>query len=142
MSLQLDGSLVDLKHTGLREIYIIDLPIMKCKKTQLATINNYATIHWSQKSKNKNEYKTLLKDWFLEDNCIPEDAVFEWRPIYKDARRRDSINCAPSIKYIEDAMVELGWMKDDNKTSHFIQRSQVDKDLKDHTLRLIIWASL
>jgi len=116
----------------------VNLPMMM-NKNKLMTINNWATIHWAVKSKIKNEYKQLLKEWFLDETVkLPEDIHFIWQPIYKDNRKRDSINNAAQIKVIEDSMVELGILTDDNKTSHTILPGKSNKALSNHIFELKI----
>lgn len=103
------------------------------------TINSWATQHWAIKSKLKNQYKETLKNWFLDNEKLPEELHFEWFPVYKDKRKRDSINIAPTIKIFEDCLTELGCIDDDDKTSHHIHRRKVDSTLSMHQLKVIIY---
>lgn len=107
--------------------------------SQLMTINNFATIHWSDKSKIKNEYKDLLKSWFIDGQKLPEDIIFVWEPTYADARRRDSINIASISKIVEDIFVEQEALVDDNQTSHVFLSGSIDKNLNEHKLNLRIF---
>jgi len=100
----------------------------------------WSRLHWSVKSKLKNEYKTLLKDWFLdEDDKLPKEIHFDIQPIYKDKRRRDAINVALMHKTLEDSIVELGSLEDDNQTSVTIHQMRVDKTLNQHVLKIKIF---
>lgn len=112
--------------------------MMKNKKS-LVTLNSWGNMHWAVKSKIKVEYKELLKTWFLTDEKLPEKLHFDWQPIYKDNRKRDSINVSPSIKVIEDCLTELGCIIDDDQTSHLIRARKVDKTFSDHTIELKLY---
>lgn len=117
----------------------INIPI-PMHKNRIMTINNWATVHWSAKSKIKNEFKSLLRDWFLdEDEELNKSCVFVWEPTYKDNRKRDSINLASVSKIIEDTIVEIGCMPDDDETEHFFKTRKVDKNIVQHTLNLKIY---
>ena len=109
------------------------------KKNQVMTINNYASIHHHAKTKVKNHYKDLLKSWFLTDEVLPNELHFDVLPVYKDRRRRDTINIAPSLKVFEDCLVEIGSLEDDDNTSFHLRAKIVDKTLKEHELRIKIY---
>ena len=114
------------------------IPFMM-KKNSIMTINSWATQHWSTKSRLKNEYKDLLKCWFIDDDLLPRDLHFEWFPTYRDKRKRDAINVAPSIKVFEDCLVENGNLFDDDNTSHYIYPRAFDKSLQSHMLGIKIY---
>ena len=112
----------------------IKLPFMM-KGNSIMTINSWGTQHWAVKSKIKNQFKDLVKSWFLDDSVkLPKNIHFEWQPIYKDNRKKDAINVAPTIKVVEDSLVELGCLEDDDLTSHHIKVRIVDKTLSNHKL--------
>jgi len=114
------------------------LPMMMNRK-RIMTINNWSSVHWATKSKVKNKYKDLLKNWFLDGEVLPADLHFDVLPVYKDKRRRDTINIAPSLKVFEDCLVELGSLVDDDNTSFHLRAKQCDKSLKEHELRIKIY---
>lgn len=109
------------------------VPIMMNKKA-ICTINSWSNLHWATKSKLKNQYKEMLKSWFLDDEKLPKELHIETQPIYKDKRKRDAINCATSIKVIEDCLVEIGALEDDDMTSHCIKARMIDTALINHEL--------
>lgn len=112
----------------------MNLPFMM-KGNAIMTINSWGTQHWAVKSKIKNQFKDLVKSWFLDDSVkLPKNIHFEWQPIYKDNRKKDAINVAPTIKVVEDSLVELGCLEDDDLTSHHIKVRIVDKTLSNHKL--------
>lgn len=108
-------------------------------RKRIMTINNWSSVHWATKSKVKNKYKDLLKNWFLDGEVLPADLHFDVLPVYKDKRRRDTINIAPSLKVFEDCLVELGSLVDDDNTSFHLRAKQCDKSLKEHELRIKIY---
>lgn len=117
----------------------MNLPFMM-KGNAIMTINSWGTQHWAVKSKIKNQFKDLVKSWFLDDNVkLPKNIHFEWQPIYKDNRKKDAINVAPTIKVVEDSLVELGCLEDDDLTSHHIKVRIVDKTLSNHKLEVKIF---
>lgn len=113
------------------------------KGNAIMTINSWGTQHWAVKSKIKNEFKDFLKSWFLDgDERLPKELHFEWQPIYKDNRKKDAINTAPTIKVIEDSLVELGCLEDDDLTSHHIKVRKIDKSRSSHALEVKIYERL
>lgn len=117
----------------------MNLPFMM-KGNAIMTINSWGTQHWAVKSKIKNQFKDLVKSWFLDDSVkLPKNIHFEWQPIYKDNRKKDAINVAPTIKVVEDSLVELGCLEDDDLTSHHIKVRIVDKTLSNHKLEVKIF---
>lgn len=116
----------------------LHIPMMK-NKNQVMTINNFAKVHWAVKSKVKNYYKELIKTWFLSDEKLPNNLHFDVQPVYKDARRRDTINVAPSLKVFEDCLTEAGIIEDDDNTSFMLRPKLIDCELKEHELRIKIY---
>lgn len=117
----------------------MNLPFMM-KGNAVMTINSWGTQHWAVKSKIKNQFKDLIKSWFLDDTVkLPKNIHFEWQPIYKDNRKKDAINTAPTIKIVEDCLVELGCLEDDDLTSHHIKVRKVDKTKSNHSLEVKIY---
>ncbi len=119
----------------------LSIPILM-NKNHMMTINNYAKIHWATKSKIKNEYKSLLNDWFMDGEKLPEDCHFVWEPIYKDNRRRDSINMASIAKIIEDVFVATGSFDDDNQTEHTFLKGTRNTKAAQHMLRVQIYGPI
>lgn len=116
----------------------LNIPI-PMHKNRIMTINNFATVHWSVKSRIKNEFKSLLKEWFFDDTLLDKECVFVWEPTYKDNRKRDSINLASVSKIIEDTLVEMNSLEDDDMTEHFFKKRNVDKKKVQHMLNLKIY---
>ena len=127
---------------NLKLITSIQVPFMM-KGKAIMTINSWGTQHWAVKSKIKNQFKDLVKAWFLDDTIkLPKNLHFEWQPLYKDNRKKDAINVAPTIKVIEDCLVELGCLEDDDETSHHIKARIIDKSLTNHLLKVNIYERL
>ncbi len=123
------------------ELVLLDtltVPILM-NKNRMCSINNWATMHWSIKSKLKNEYKALLENWFLDGKILPEDCFFVWEPAYKDKRKHDSLNQASICKIIEDTFVKVGSLPDDDKTNHILMAGAVDKSLINHQIKVQIF---
>lgn len=117
----------------------ITIPIMM-NKNRVCTINNWATTHWATKSKLKNKYKELLKDFFISgSHSLKEDCFLVWYPMYKDARKHDSINLATVSKIVEDVFTEVKAWEDDDNTSHILLNGEIDKSLTEHLVRLQIF---
>lgn len=121
------------------EIARLSVPFLM-KGKEVMTINSWGKQHWAVKSKLKNQYKDLIKSWFLDDSIkLPKTIHFEWQPVYKDNRKKDAINVAPTVKIVEDCLVELGCLEDDDLTSHYIKVRIVDKTISSHKLDLVIY---
>lgn len=103
------------------------------------TMNNFDSCHWATKSKVKKEYSRLLNDWFLDDQKLPKHIHFEWLSIFKDKRKRDSINTARVAKMVEDILVKNGSLEDDDETSHYFLPNEIDRSLPQHELRMRIY---
>jgi hypothetical protein len=112
---------------------------IKYKSETMCSINNWATIHWSAKSELKNKYKSLLSEWFISSDKIPEDCFFVWQPVYTDKRKRDSLNQASVAKIIEDTFVQEGALEDDDKTNHILLSGKINTQAKEHMLEVRIF---
>ena len=95
------------------------------KKNQLLTLNNLTSINHFILSKVKNDFKKMMKDWFLPDgNVFYDYLVIETKIVRHNRRKLDAVNTAYIVKLIEDCMMELGWIIDDcNDEIHLLPTS-------------------
>ena len=95
------------------------------KKNQLLTLNNLTSINHFVLSKMKNEFKYMMKDWFLPDGeKVYDYLIIETKIIRHNKRKLDAVNTAYVIKMIEDCMADLGWIVDDcNDEIHLLPTS-------------------
>lgn len=122
----------------MKKIKTIHIPFLR-NKNRLCTINEWARLNRFKKTRIKNNYKELIKSWFLDSKKYKKELHFEWQPYYKDNRKRDAINIAPTIKIFEDCLKEIGSIDDDDMTSHYIKERIFDKNINDHILKLTIY---
>ncbi len=107
-------------------------------KRQLVTMNNWSSLYWPEKSKIKNSLKAALHGWFLEEN---KEEKYEWlelrfKIIRQNKRKLDALNPAPLYKVIEDALTDLGYVKDDDKNKIILEPSQYEEGLSEAMLEI------
>ena len=111
------------------------------KKNQLATANNWTTIHWSLRSKIKQDLKAVLKSWFFAENPgEPYDyLILTFKTIAADKRKHDAINMAVPIgKIAQDVLVDLGWVKDDDKDKVILEPTVYEEGLSETMIEVIV----
>jgi len=113
----------------MQEIINIKIPYPKIqtgkKKNQLVTLNNWGSIHWTEKSRIKNSLKSILRNWFLEKAEKQYEMLeLEFTVLTKNNRSVDAINPAPIYKVIEDVVAELGYIENDKANKIILNPSQ------------------
>jgi len=110
-------------------------------KGRLCTINNIPYWYRFQKTKIKNKFKDMLKEW-----CIPKsnDKYYslniEFTIIRPDRHRIDPDSLAGSAgKWIVDTLVEQGWLKDDDKVRISYNPTIVDEVISETMIKVEIY---
>jgi len=102
-------------------------PSFGAKNPQLCTLNNVSKWWKFAKTKLKAEFKTDLSDWSLppwEDNPYTK-AEIEYTIRRKDGKKIDSDNLAFPYKWLQDLLVENGYMVDDDKIRVVLNPTQL-----------------
>jgi len=87
------------------------------KKNQLATLNNISKWWKFAQTKMKHKFKTDLSEWSIpiwNDNPFTK-AEIEYTILRKDGKKIDSDNLAFPYKWLQDLLVENGYLVDDDK---------------------------
>ncbi len=98
--------------------FIFTPPSFGIKKPQLATLNNVTKWWGFAQTKMKQEFKTVLTEWSLppvEDDNPYTKAEIEYTILRKDGYKIDSDNLAFSYKWLQDLLVENGYLVDDDQ---------------------------
>ncbi len=98
--------------------FIFTPPSFGIRKPELATLNNVTKWWGFAQTKMKQEFKTVLTDWSLptvEDDNPYLRAEIEYTILRKNGIKIDSDNLAFSYKWLQDLLVENGYMVDDDK---------------------------
>ena len=97
--------------------FIFVPPSFGIRKPQLATLNNVTKWWGFAQTKMKQNFKAELQDWSLpiwEENPYTE-AHIEYTILRRNGFKLDSDNLAFSYKWLQDLLVENGYMVDDDK---------------------------
>ena len=109
-------------------------------KNQLLTLNNLMKCHWSLISKIKGDLKVSLREWFFAEN--PDDPydwlIVRFRIVSKDKKRHDAVNTAYIAKIAEDVLVDLGWVKDDDRNKVVFEPTVHEEGLKETMIEVIV----
>ena len=98
--------------------FIFTPPSFGIRKPELATLNNVTKWWGFAQTKMKQEFKAVLTDWSLptvEDDNPYLKAEIEYTILRKNGIKIDSDNLAFSYKWLQDLLVENGYMVDDDK---------------------------
>lgn len=127
---------------------VIPLPKFKSKskKTgivteQICTLNNHSRwIRWG-KTEIKNNYKELLKDFFIPE---PEEEPFRklllrYTVLRHNKRRIDAMNTMFADKWCLDLMVEMGHLTDDDQCTHIIHPAVYVDNITETMLKLEVY---
>lgn len=116
------------------------LPLAKYKN-QLISLNNVSKWQRYSAKKVKDEYKQMLKDFYLveNENDAYKTLTVKFEIIRHNNRKFDADNGAYSYKWIIDTLVELGWLLDDDQVRYEVEPSIVNSSLKDTSVRVSIY---
>lgn len=121
---------------------VIPFPYWESKgKKQIASLNNLSRWYRHNHTKIKNGYKDLLRDFYVpEPNQIYNSLLFKYEIQRHNNRRADSMNLVPlADKWLVDLMVDIGWMKDDDKCYHMISPAVYKKGIVETQLRVQVF---
>jgi len=108
--------------------FIFIPPYFGIKKPTLATLNNVTRWFGFAQTKMKQEFKTVLTDWSLptvEDDNPYLKAEIEYTILRKNGIKIDSDNLAFSYKWLQDLLVENGYLVDDDKVKVVLHPTQL-----------------
>ena len=108
---------------------------------QIVSLNNMSRWYRYGITRIKNDYKAILKDFFIPD---PQTEFISLRIEYEvqrhNKRRVDSMNIiAFADKWILDSFVETGWLKDDDKCYHVINPAQYVEGIVETQLKMKVF---
>ena len=98
----------------------------------LCTLNNVNRwIRWD-KTKIKNDYKTLLKDYFIPEPDERYDALtIQYRILRNTDQKLDKDNVVFGLKWLSDTLEELGYVEDDRVVNFESFDTITDKTLSE-----------
>ena len=103
-------------------------PSFGIKKPQLATLNNVTKWFGFAQTKMKQEFKLVLTEWSLppvEDDNPFTKADIEYTILRKNGYKIDSDNLAFSYKWLQDLLVENGYLVDDDQVRVVLNPTQL-----------------
>lgn len=109
-------------------------------KRELVTLNNtHKWKRWSEK-KVKDQYKTILIDFYIPD---PPSAPFDSLDITYEILRHnrskvDGDNLSWSYKWFVDTLVKCKWLSDDDQVYYHVVPSVYTEGIAETQLRVII----
>ena len=108
---------------------------------RLALTNNIQYWYRFQKTKVKNNYKTMLKEFFLpEPTELYKSLTVEYRILRHNKRKIDSDAIAFGVKWITDSLCEIGYVKDDDTVTHVLIPAEYREGLVETQLELTVLA--
>jgi hypothetical protein len=116
----------------------------KSKKTKkitetLCTLNNVTQWIRYSKTKIKNDYKDLLKDFFIPEPEKQYNALnIQYRIIRDTKRNLDKDNVVFALKWISDTLEDLGYVKNDNVVNFESYDTLYDKQASETMLEIRI----
>jgi len=105
----------------------------------LITLNNISSWYRYSKTKIKEEYKDLLKEFYIP-NPIQEyqTLTIEYRIIRHNKINIDKDNVIFALKWISDTLEELGYVRNDNVINFHSYDTVYDKDISETMLEVRI----
>ncbi len=97
------------------------------KKNELCSLNNLSRWYRFAKTKIKQDFKAELGEWYLpqwEDNPYTK-AEIEYTILRKDGKKLDSDNLTIIYKWLQDLLVEQGYMVDDDSIRVILNPTQL-----------------
>jgi hypothetical protein len=116
----------------------------KSKKTGkttevICTLNNVSSWIRFGKTKIKNTYKTLLKDYFIPEPEKQYDALnIQYRIIRDSKRNIDKDNVVFALKWIADTLEELGYVENDKVINFESFDTSINKDASETMIEINI----
>jgi hypothetical protein len=91
-------------------------------------------------TKVKNQFKTSIMDWFLPSyNGEPMRSVLiEAKVLRHNQRKLDAINMALPVKWFEDCLIDLGYIKDDDKNMIILHPTVYESGLNETMIEITI----
>jgi len=125
------------------KLFEITIPMAKFKrkgKEQLVTLNNTSKWFRYGVTKIKNEYKNLLKEFFISSNPNPpyKELIITYRILRDSKRKLDSDNIIWNIKWFTDVLTETNWLVDDDKVTFTIFPTEYVKDTKETSIKVTV----
>lgn len=100
-------------------------------KNKIASLNEIPKWHWSSVAKVKQEYKSIISDWYI--GSYDGEPLSSMTIVFKIKRHNkkilDSDNIGFIIKWTIDAIKESGWLTDDDQITYLVEPSVLDRDL-------------
>ena len=110
------------------EISFIFTPPTFGNKNELCSLNNISRWYRFAKTKIKDEFKNQLKEWSLpvwEDNPFMK-AELEYTILRTNRKKMDSDALSLTYKWVQDLLVEEGYLTDDDHTKVILNPTQLN----------------
>ncbi len=106
---------------------------------RLALVNNLQYWYRFQKTEVKNNYKTLLKEFFIPNPEMEyKSLTIEYRILRHNKRKIDSDAIVFAVKWITDSLCEIGYVKDDDTVTHILIPAEYREGLTETQLEITI----
>lgn len=106
---------------------------------RIALINNLHKWFRFQKTEVKNNYKEILKDFYIPEPLVQYNSGQIDFIIHRDTKAKlDSDAIIFAVKWFTDALVESGHLKDDDKIVHVLNPSVYTPNNAETQLRVIV----
>lgn len=143
-------------NTNQNLLFEFHTPLPKYKE-QVISLNNINKWYRFQSSKIKNEYKELLKDWYIPTPDNTYEALYIEFHLYRHNKRTlDSDNLGFIIKWTIDAIKEInwkidttgkkpktiknpGWMIDDDNITYLVKPAILNTDLEETEIKVRVF---
>lgn len=112
----------------------------RTKTQQLISLNNMSKWYRFKITEIKNEYKDLLKEFFIPEPLKKHKSLSIQYEVQRHNKRRvDSMNIvAFADKWLLDSLVETGWLSDDDNCFHTITPAAYREGITETQLRVIV----
>jgi len=109
------------------------------KVEEIISLNNINDWYRFNSSRIKNEYKNLLKEWYIPKATKKHKSLFiEFHLFRHNKKTLDSDNLGFIIKWTIDAIKESNWMEDDDQITYIVFPAILNRELKDTEIKVII----
>ena len=128
---------------GAFDITVMFPPAMlnRKKKESILCLTNNISLWWKHsKTRIKNEFKDILKQWYLpewQDNPY-ERAEIHFTVLRANGKKLDADSMAPStFKWSMDTLVEQGYLVDDDKVKLVLHPTRLNQKNQNETMVLM-----
>ena len=122
-----------------RKSVAFKVPLVYVKGKLILTLNSSNRMQFGQRMSIKNKYKKIIEPMIRKLGVFDDDNIHLIIQIYfSDRRSRDMDNQIFLLKWVQDAMVELGVLNDDKHISFTFLPKINDPKLEEHYCEITV----